>query len=671
MESSLESISIIKEENNIQKRENYSNKLNIMNKEDELNFSKGLDLSKIEFKEEQIKQNNKNEDDNLNDLSDYSFIKENNKKNKITKENLNNIPIPIFSCIYCCNEKISFNHLSNEIISNKYLLQTSIYDIRQLNNIISSKKTQKTIENKLLNLILNNFENLNTYYNRDKISIFFMSKKFWIKCEKNKYLINKKFKMKLEEQLSKKKKDFYFKEIKGMYKISKNSVNNKCLFNSNSLMNNYSSLAGLIPTGPELIQNLAEKKNNSLNSSHISNLIIQGNSKYLKKNEIGLIVKDNNKHYVENIIEKFDKNVESDIFEFLGENDIKRKINRKDIEWEESYYDINKPIIEEVNDNEESVLNFTNNKNNKNRNSINIKLENKKIINSKHLSINSENKSHLKISIFNNSKSLTSTNTSSNIIQKNKESRSLSIFLNKNKINDINNNSLMSPRNDNIILKNIIKARKEIKESNLTPSFSKKKLGEFDSKSFKKLIQKKILFNHTVNINKESIEYKNICYNHIDLDKLNQKKLFLYSLNKNNIINNKENIINKSYNRFNNIKNNYIGNNITFLDKMIKRFKSNKDNNKKHSNFNSVFKFNNNIKAPINNIKYSLIKSLNKEKIIGLYLEKNDYINNLVTTNINKKENNLIKYISEKTYNGNKNQKQKINSWKNKIKIIS
>ena len=720
MESSLESISIIKEDINIKNQEYINNVRKIINEENELDFDKSLELSKIDIKEEQLKPKNKNEDD----ISDYSFIKDNNisytknkintNKNRITKEELNNIPLPIFSCVYCCDDKISFRHLSNEILSNKYLFQTSIYDMKQLDILISGKRTQRIFDNKLLNIVINNFENLNGFFNKNKIRYFFGSEYFGIKCEKSKITSKKKFRIKLEEQLNKKKKDFYFKEIKGMYKISKNSLNNKCLFNSNSIMNNYSSLAGLIPSGPELIQNITEKKNNSLNSSHISNLYIQANSKSWKKNEIGLIGKDNNKHYVENIIEKIDKNVESDIFEFLGENDLKRKINKKDIEWEETYYDINKPVIDEDNieDNinkEENVLNYISNKNNKNRNKAGRKIENQQNIinnnNSKHISINSENKSHLKLSIFNNSKSLTSTNTSSNIIQKNKENRSLSIFLNKNKINNIENNSSSSPRN-NIIIKNIKKINRKIKESELSPSFSKKRINEFDTKSYKKLfgngkisidskiIHKKILFNHTVNINKDIKEYKNMYINHFDIDlklsklniKENQKNLFINNIN-NKI---KENINNKSYNKINNNKNNDNTevNNKGFLDKMIKRFKSNKDNNKKRATFNSVFKFNKDmeqpkIKSPISNIKYSLILPQNKENkfnalnfnknFLNIKNTENEYTNNFLPTSLYKKENNVLerKFITENNNNENIFRNRNINYMKNGIRIIS
>ena len=574
MESSFESISIIKEENNEKNNEYNNYQLKIMNKEDELNFDKALELSKIDILDEQIEHKNKNDEDNIkeeNDLSDYSFIKDTNiiknkknsgvkkinskkPKNKITKEELNNIPLPIFSCIYCCDEHISFKHLSNEIISNKYLYQTSIYDMKQLEFLISGKSSKKITDNKLLNIVINNYENLKDVFSVKKINNYFKSKKFGIKCEKNEMIIRKRFRMKLEEKVNKKKKDFYFKEIKGMYKISKNSLNNKCLFNTNSIINNCSSLAGLIPTNSELIQNLTEKNNNSLSNNNLINMNKQVNS--MNKNEIGLIVKDNNKHYVENIIEKIDKNLESDIFEFLGENDLKRKINKKDIEWEETYYDINKPIINDdeinINNEEDKILELINNKKNKNRNksNINIKKNNLDINNnnnSKHISINSENKTHLKISIFNNSKSLASTNTSSNIILKDKENKTLSIFLNKNKIFNIENNSMLSPRYQNIIFKDIRKSRKNMKEKNLSPSFTKTKEENYETKSFKKLfgngnscidlknIHKKILFNHTVNIKKEMTGITNIKNNRINFDlkpSKNHKNIFNYDIDK-------------------------------------------------------------------------------------------------------------------------------------------
>ena len=758
MENSLDDISIIKEENNIQNNDEINFRKNIMNKEDIINFDKSLELSNIENIDDKINKKNKNDENNniniLNDISDYSLINYNNNiinnnkniknKNKITKEEMNNIPLPIFSCIYCCDEKISFKHLSNEIISKKYLYVTSIHDMILLENLISGKNTNKINNNKLLNIILNNFEALKKYYNKDNIYKFFKTKKFGKKCEKNENLLRKKFRIKIEEKVNKKKKDFYFKEIKGMYKISKNSLNNKCLFNTNSIINNYSSLAGLIPANSEFLQNLAEKKNNSLSNSQISNLNIQNNSKSWKKNEIGLIGKDNNKHYVENIVKNIDKNVESDILDFLGENDLKRKINKKDIEWEESYYDINKPIIDDDNIYEEDINNITNlfdNKNNKNRNKINnLNINFDNMINNnnysnnlKHISINSENKSNsinIKISLFNNSKSLTSTNTSSNIILKEKDNnnKTLSIFLNKNKIFNSENNSILSPRYNNLEKK----SEKKINKNMPSPPLTKNKIGsEINAKRFTKLfnnngnscsdlknIHKKILFNHTLNINRDIYGYKNIKNNNpINLDIKTNKIKFIEKLelkdnkdilntNKNSINFNRGNMSSKNYNRYkllltnnknkentNNQKEEKERENNNFLDKMIKRFKSNKENNIKQTNFNSVFKFkkskeNTQTKSPINNIKYSLILSHknNKDKKINVFnftkkdfIRKNienDYMNNLVYPGLNKKENNFYdkKFITENnSYEKSKSQSKKVNYnyIKNNIKIIS
>ena len=160
MDSPLEALSIIKKEKTIQNNSdiesNNNHSKSNKKKEEEINFEKSLELSKIENIENKMKTKDKNEDINISlNISDISIIKDNiitennnNKhKPKITKEELNNIPLPIFSCIYCCNEEISFKHLSNEIISIKYLFQTSIYDLKQL-DILISKNDQKQIDNK-------------------------------------------------------------------------------------------------------------------------------------------------------------------------------------------------------------------------------------------------------------------------------------------------------------------------------------------------------------------------------------------------------------------------------------------------------------------------------------------------------------------------------------------
>jgi len=701
MDISIDSISTIKVENDNKIKKNNEFQVEAKNKEDDFNFEKSFELSKIEILDEIYKQKTDDEVNNINDISDYSFDKENNKKNskekkikkkkKIKKEELNNIPLPIFSCIFCCNEIVSFRHLSNEIISNKYLFQTSIYDIKQLDFLISGKINKKIDNDKLLDIILNNFENIKEFINGDKINNFFKSKKFKTRCEYNKLLIKNKFRTKFEEKVNKKKKDFYFKEIKGTYKISKNSLNNKCLFNTNSLINNYSSLAGLIPKESELIHNLAEKQNNSITSSHLSNINIHGN---MNKNEIGLIGKDNNKHYVENIVEKIDKNVESDIFDFLGENDLKRKINKKDIEWEDTYYDINNPIIkdDEINNQlfleEDNILEIINQRENKNKNNHNKNIYNKHntINNIKSITINSENKSNIKMSIFNNSKSLASTNTSSNIIMKDKENKTLSIFINKNKMLNIENNSALSPRHKNIILKNLTKSSKKDVESNRF----KKIFGNGNSFLDLKNIHKKISFNHTLNIYRDLNECSNIKNKHINRDivlsnlNIKEKNLLDYNIDKNM---NKINSYKYKLILDNNKKNEIMNNNNTF-EKIMKRFKSNKYN-KNNFVYNSVFKFTKDkekpfMKSPINNIKYSVIHSnksqkINKFNIFNLKKKdlniktENEYLNNFISPKPNIKVNNIFEkqFITDNNINDNMKYKRKLNVYKNDIRIIS
>ena len=88
------------------------------------------------------------------------------KKAKIKKEDLNNIPLPIFSCIYCSNEKISFNHMIKEILEKKYFLLTSVYDIENINKIL--------VNNNIQNLIVDNKEYIKKYfkYNESKIFLY-------------------------------------------------------------------------------------------------------------------------------------------------------------------------------------------------------------------------------------------------------------------------------------------------------------------------------------------------------------------------------------------------------------------------------------------------------------------------------------------------------------------
>ena len=138
-----------------------------LEKSEESVSSDKLDLCDKSMEEEMNKVTlNNNEDKNIKLI-----------KHKITKSDLNTIPLPIFDCIYCANEKVVFNHLINEEMSLNYLYNANKKDIYLINYLIENNLL--SIENKkisdnnininklksLNNLILNNSEYFSKYYN--------------------------------------------------------------------------------------------------------------------------------------------------------------------------------------------------------------------------------------------------------------------------------------------------------------------------------------------------------------------------------------------------------------------------------------------------------------------------------------------------------------------------
>lgn len=147
------------------------------------------------------------------DLCDQSMEEEMNKvtlhnveekkiiKHKISKNELNTIPIPIFECLYCADEKIVFNHLINEELSLKYLYNAEKKDIFLINfleqNNLLSYKNKSNINlleknniniNKLDNIIrvlLKNTEYLSKCYNIDESHNYLKHKR-----KREKYNIN-------------------------------------------------------------------------------------------------------------------------------------------------------------------------------------------------------------------------------------------------------------------------------------------------------------------------------------------------------------------------------------------------------------------------------------------------------------------------------------------------
>ena len=121
-------------------------------------------------------------------------------------------------------------------------------------------------------------------------------------------------------------------------------MNNKGLFNStNSMINNFNALSGLVEPVQQINANNNAKNNFTI--ATCSNNSINFNSLSLNNNEFNCY-KDNN-NMLDCVVEKIEKNDESvnyvddkdDIMDFFR-FDLSRKITKKDINWEKTYYDI-------------------------------------------------------------------------------------------------------------------------------------------------------------------------------------------------------------------------------------------------------------------------------------------------------------------------------------------
>ena len=436
----------------------------------------GEDLDKINITNEdmnessiqniQLDLNNQNTNTNKNNNDDN---KQKSKK-KITKDDLNNTPIPLFDCFFCACEKIGFKYYINEILYDKYLLyETSIYDINDLDKLICKKTLIKDEKSeKLLNLVIKNTEYIKIYIPKEKSINYFKSNIYKNLCKKKEIDNHRLFKQKIENSLVRKKKDFYFK---GINKIPRNSMNNKCLFNStNSLINNYNALSGLVEPVPQINVNNNNIKNNYTIAT-CSNNSINFNSLSLNNNEFNCYCKDNN-NMLDYIVEKIEKNDESvnyaddkeeilDFFKF----DLSRKITKKDIKWENKYYNIWNPDISsdfDENDNDDIEYNIrskNSNINDDNRNkSINI-INNKYLIKNKNINksmgfikYNIAKKNNL-IFTFNKNKEKKLNKSKNNEINKDKDK-------DKDKINNKNidknkiNNSVKNSKRNNSKVKN-------------------------------------------------------------------------------------------------------------------------------------------------------------------------------------------------------------------------
>ena len=317
-----------------------------------------LKLSEIENKEnEQVKK--------LESINSYNFesisiniskqkpkVNIKNIKKKITKEDLNNIPLPIFSCIYCSNEKISFNHLITEIIYDKYFLQTSIYDMKSLDEIIKIKTNLYTNmrNSPLINLVIKSTEFIRHYYNKNELNKIFESKKIRKIYEENYNKAYCVFIRKLKYKLMiKKRKDFSNNKtcqnkffLFNDYKTSFQKQNNNSSFTNDNLTTNKNSMTNTTGTlSPNIHSSLSLNNNNNDNGNNINICFNYNNA-------------------MESIMEKIEKNEESDgeseekfINTILGESNHSTKRTEKNkISFENKYYDIWNPNITVINEEE-------------------------------------------------------------------------------------------------------------------------------------------------------------------------------------------------------------------------------------------------------------------------------------------------------------------------------
>ena len=144
-----------------------------------------VDLDKINLTNENINESlmHRNSIENIqldfnsqNDNKRENNNEENKKEKKLrTKDDLNNTPLPIFECLYCTNEKVVFGHFIHEILCDKYLLQTSKYDMNDLDKLIFNRRliNKEDKNEKLLNVIIKSTEYIKFFVPKDKSILYF------------------------------------------------------------------------------------------------------------------------------------------------------------------------------------------------------------------------------------------------------------------------------------------------------------------------------------------------------------------------------------------------------------------------------------------------------------------------------------------------------------------
>ena len=645
--------------------------LNNLNYDFENFLESNLKLSEIE--------NNENDTikfESISSINNLDLLKTNNKiengrinlkrnKKRLTIEDLDNIPLPIFSCIYCSNEKISFNHLINTNLSNKYFLQTSIYDMKILNKIIKTKYNVDNWEKNfpLKDIIIRNTEFMSRYYNKSELNGIYktqiMKKIYKQNNIKNYKSIIQKLKVKLirkrnrEFNLAKSNSNKIF--LSNDYKPSfQKKNNNNSTFINDNLNTNKNSLTNT--------NCVSSSPNRALSMS--SNININDNT---NANNNNLNIVFNQKNMMKSIMEKIEKNEESEFeseekFIDILDNQInlKQKINKNKIKFEDKYYDIWNPEITLINDEDNDGQNrknknYLSEKNNKIKKILNIIHKKKKLYNIN----NNKNKDYYQNK--KNDKYININNNYENEINKEiKDNNDIVIPLLNNNIKKRN---LISFFNNNKIRKSSIESL-SVKGQFYHRNYNFKKINSHDNihimftknkEKYNNLFSSQNGYKKLLNI----LKPKTNNYKHIIINRRNPNKLVLQSsLSLFNYPSNKTKSNLTSFN-FHDNKNNSLKNKNITIKKNINLRSNNNISHRVDLNNKEINKIQNYIKIPFNP-KFNSSRDIQSRRELKPSFDK-DSDDFASLPNLNLKISPINKFIENKRIINSYHNKQSIN----------
>ena len=277
-------------------------------------------------------------------------------KKKLTKDDLNYIPLPIFSCIYCSNEKIVYKHLINENLSKNYYLQTSINDIKILDKAIASNFifVQDKLCSSLCKVILNNSEYIMHYYNRKELNNTLYSNIIHKYLKANTVTVKNYFIQKLKsEYIKKRNQKFEAKNISKQFlknkeeKLLLKPIDNN-IFNQKNIFKKRNCKSKIKETNlsqNSILVSLSENNQNDLNkylnfNTKKINKILRNKEYIYRKERKNLDILNKGKIYLPNINNNkiiFD----SKIYDIWNPNITSFSEENEEIKNKDYFYNIN------------------------------------------------------------------------------------------------------------------------------------------------------------------------------------------------------------------------------------------------------------------------------------------------------------------------------------------